>query len=337
MITYDEFKKTVEDNILSYMPKEYQHMKVCISSENVTNQTRDKLSLVDQTKESFVSPSIDIMDLYELYPMFDDMPYFLGRIAAIMADRLRNVPALNVDFSDPASKEKIVFQLVNTAQNADMLKDVPHREVNDLSVIYRWAVAIDEDGVRSFIIHNDIAEEIHMTEEELYQRAYDNTRKLFPPQVKTLADTTIDAIKATSGFDMVPDNIIESIRTETVEAFPNGAVPYVLSNTKGINGAAYILYDDELQSLAEKIGTDYYILPSSIHDVIAISSKNLGMDVLDDLANMVYSVNASAVELEERLSNEVYFYDKDTHTLSLATDTKNKRLDMEAEADLEME
>lgn len=41
------------------------------------------------------------------------------------------------------------------------------------------------------------------------------------------------------------------------------------------------------------------------------------------------------VALEDRLSNQVYHYDKDARRLTLATDTPNKRLDgMVAEAQL---
>ena len=54
-----------------------------------------------------------------------------------------------------------------------------------------------------------------------------------------------------------------------------------------------------------------------------------------ELAEMVNEINMSQVSLEERLSNQVYHYDKDARRLTLATDTPNKRLDgMVAEANL---
>ena len=45
------------------------------------------------------------------------------------------------------------------------------------------------------------------------------------------------------------------------------------------------------------------------------------------LAQMVVEVNMQEVSLDERLSNQVYHYDKDLRKLTLATDTPNKRLD----------
>lgn len=46
-----------------------------------------------------------------------------------------------------------------------------------------------------------------------------------------------------------------------------------------------------------------------------------------ELAAMVQEVNMEQVELSDRLSNQVYHYDKELRKLDLATDTPNKRLD----------
>ena len=75
--------------------------------------------------------------------------------------------------------------------------------------------------------------------------------------------------------------------------------------------------------LAQQMDTDLYILPSSTHEVIAVSAS---MGEPEELAQMVSEVNMSQVALEDRLSNQVYHYDKDLRKLTLATDTPNKSL-----------
>ena len=47
------------------------------------------------------------------------------------------------------------YKLVNTEQNREMLADVPHREYQDLSVIYRWVVKV-EMALTSFISSRSI-------------------------------------------------------------------------------------------------------------------------------------------------------------------------------------
>ena len=99
---------------------------------------------------------------------------------------------------------------------------------------------------------------------------------------------------------------------------------YVISNSAKMNGAASMFYEDALSSLSEKLGTDLYILPSSVHEVIAVSTD---MGNPNELAAMVAEINMDQVALDERLSNQVYHYDKDLRKVTLATDTPNKRLD----------
>lgn len=107
---------------------------------------------------------------------------------------------------------------------------------------------------------------------------------------------------------------------------------WIISNDRGINGAGSMLYEDILHKLAMNLETDLYILPSSVHECIAVSTS-VGDPY--ELAEMVSEINMEQVALEDRLSNQVYRYDKDARRLMLATDTPNKRLDgMDAQAQL---
>lgn len=78
----------------------------------------------------------------------------------------------------------------------------------------------------------------------------------------------------------------------------------VLSNSKKINGAAAITNNAVLDLACERLGADtIYILPSSIHECLAIA-----MGDPDELRNMVCEVNDTRVVPQERLSYNVYRY-----------------------------
>ena len=85
-----------------------------------------------------------------------------------------------------------------------------------------------------------------------------------------------------------------------------------------------MLYDDLLQKIAKDMDSDLYIMPSSVHETVAVS-VNLGSPY--ELAKLVNEVNMTGVVLDERLSNQVYHYDKELHKLTMATNTPMKRLD----------
>ena len=46
-----------------------------------------------------------------------------------------------------------------------------------------------------------------------------------------------------------------------------------------------------------------------------------------ELADMVEEINQMEVEIGDRLSNQVYHYDRTTRKVTMATDTPNKSLD----------
>lgn len=120
------------------------------------------------------------------------------------------------------------------------------------------------------------------------------------------------------------DGMPPEIADMMIGEMPLEQIMWVISNDKGINGAISILYEEKLHDLAGELDTDLYIMPSSIHEVIAVSST---VGNLNEGSPMVAEINMEQVVLDERLSNQVYHYDKDLRKLSLATDTPNKRLD----------
>ena len=56
-----------------------------------------------------------------------------------------------------SAKDNIVFQLVNTEQNKALLEDAPNRAFQDLSIIYRWVVKVEDSGIQSTVVHNSLA------------------------------------------------------------------------------------------------------------------------------------------------------------------------------------
>jgi hypothetical protein len=107
---------------------------------------------------------------------------------------------------------------------------------------------------------------------------------------------------------------------------PDEQSMWIISNNRGINGAASMLYEDVLLALAVRLKSDLYILPSSVHEVIVVPSSE-DFNNPDELAQLVWKANMQQVALDERLSNQVYFYKKDTRKITLATTTPYKKLD----------
>ena len=313
MMDYEVFKEVVKEKFLSYMPDSYQGMEVRVDSVERINRKLDGLKLYQDGNKSFVSPTVYISDMYKEYLKTGDLQETIQNAADTM-DRVCRQSVVSLDKSK--AQDNIIFQLVNTVQNEDILKNMPHREFQDLSIIYRWVVSVDERGMSSTMINNNLAKELGMGEEQLFKAAAENTRRILPPVVQSMNEVIMDMFMA----DGMPKELAEQMIGEQVPEM----TMWVISNERKIDGAASMLYEDKLHNLAEKVGTDLYILPSSVHEVIAVSVE---MGEPEELARMVSEINMDQVDISERLSNQVYHYDKDLRKITLATDTPNKRLD----------
>lgn len=317
MMNYVNFKEEVKERFMDFMPEKFKEMELVVSPVEKVNVTLDGISLRARAEGQNISPMIYINDMYKKYQDCGDLEETLMEACTLMERAYEQALAVDVYSIMKDDNEKIVFQLINTEQNKTFLEHVPHREFLDLSIVYKVIISTDKDAVQSSTVTSDFAKRLGMSEEQLFKCAVENTRRIFPPVVRNMNDIMREMLTR----DGIPQDIAEMMISE----IPPEQTMWVISNEKGINGAASMLYENELHDLAENLGSDLYILPSSVHEVIAVSSD---MGSPEMLAQMVAEVNMQEVSLAERLSNQVYHYDKDLRKLTLATDTPNKRLDI---------
>lgn len=314
-MNYEEFKSVVESEFMNYMPEELQHLKLNICPVLRVNETKDALTFWNPDKTGWVSPTIYVNDLYERYKELEEYPRVFQREAEEISKIIKEPPvSFELDWKD--AKENIVIQLINTEQNKELLKDMPHREFHDLSIVYRWVVGKDEQGIYSAMIKNDHMKSIGLDEEQLYRVATENYARLFPPVIRSMDDFMEEMF---TEYDM-PEEVEDMVFSDRT---PSAQI-WIITNTEQKYGATSMIYDDVLHRVARRMHSDLYILPSSIHETLAVS-VNIGD--AKALAEMVNEINMSQVDLAERLSNQVYHYDRRKRTLTMATNTPHKRLD----------
>lgn len=314
MMDYEMFKEIVKEKFLSYMPQNYQDMELRIHPLNKVNEKMDGLSICRKGEKEYISPGISVGEMYRNYVSKGDFQAAMREAAEAMVQAFGKIEIPRLDQS--TAKDHIIYQLVNTVQNKEMLQNMPHREFQDLSIIYRWVLDVADGEITSTVINNHLAEELGMGEEQLFQAATENTRRILPPVTKDMKEILGEMLSDNG----MPPSVIEPM----VEELPMAGTMWVMTNEYGIGGAVSMFYEDRLHELAESMGSDLYILPASVHEVIAVSTE---IGEPEELAEMVAEINMSEVELCDRLSNQVYHYDKDLRKLTLATDTPNKRLD----------
>ena len=195
--------------------------------------------------------------------------------------------------------DHVEYQLVNAERNAEKLKDIPGKKIADLVAIYRVVVSAGEDGAMSYVLTKAILDRSGISFEELDEAAKKNTEKS-GFSVRTMNEVMYELMGVNPGPE------IEE---------PDGPQMYVLTNTRKLHGANIMLYKEYLEIAAEKMNEDFYIIPSSIHELIAVPVSAQG---LEELREMVKAVNDNQLAPEEILGYEVYRYNRETGEVEVA-------------------
>ncbi len=67
-------------------------------------------------------------------------------------------------------------------------------------------------------------------------------------------------------------------------------------------------YPGFTEAAADYINGDYYIIPSSVHEILILPEPCA--PGVNDLESMIVQINEKVVEPAERLSDQVYHYDR---------------------------
>ena len=327
-MTFDEFKQEIADNIKEYLPDKYADSMVQINAVQKNNETLDALSVT--SPDSNVSPTIYLNSFYEDYQNGRDMEDIIDSIADLRVEY-----EVNQDF-DVSSitdfekvSDKIAARLYGMEENEELLSVRPHTTMDDLAVTYCIMLGNNENGSMSVPITNQIMETWGVTQEDLQRLAKENCDTLTPSKF-----VSMNAVMTDMMIPQIMDDY--GISREEASQMINDMIPaddkmFVLTNEQKLNGAAALLDEKMMEQITEKVGNDFYILPSSVHEVLIVPNE-VGME-LQDLEAMVQEVNATQVAPQDKLSDHVYQYDNETREVFRADRAEEHQQKKEAAKD----
>ena len=197
-------------------------------------------------------------------------------------------------------KDRIFPRLINTQANADYLSDKPHREMEDLSLIYAVRVSEDAQGFAEAVITDGLAEMWDVTGDKLHEKAMDNIAAR-PPLFQNIESLLFGGQ--------------ESLEIEEIEPSDYNLPFFVLTNQQKTKGAVMAVNPKTMDRITAKFG-DVYVIPSSVDETLIVPKS--AVEDVHELERIVRQVNSSYVRPEDQLSDNVYEYDKETHTLKIA-------------------
>ncbi|MBQ9611789.1 MAG: hypothetical protein IJV14_04280 [Lachnospiraceae bacterium] len=201
--------------------------------------------------------------------------------------------SLQPEFKDV--RDKIYLRMM-CGEHKEILQFIPHIMLEDMAVIFfilpepepqNTSRAWETAPIVSF---SDL-ELWGVSKESLFKTAMENDARDFPAVIDTLANRLMLLNGEEPG----------EIRQE------KGLI-YVLTNTKMFLGASCILYPGIPDKIAKRLEGSYYVIPSSIHEMLLIPESEM-IDT-GEMRSIVREINASEVLVRsEVLSDNIYYYD----------------------------
>ena len=293
----EDFMEKVKNSVIEKLGKEYQ-VTVCKSDKNNGVVCT---GLRVQKNDCSVAPLIYLDEHFRQYK--NGNTTLSSIVKYVVKESRKKSPCVDIQqyLIYENIRKNVVYRLVNTESNRDLLEDIPHLEFLDLSIIFRCTVAQKDIGPASILIHNVHMKLWDITIQELYQDAVMNTPRLEEYEIKSMTEVMREI--------MTEENSDGSGQDAYMEEFSDSVPLYVLSNKNRIEGAGCMLYPDLMKDFSDTIGSSFYIIPSSVHECLLLPPKE---DVQGgEIRNMIKEINDTQVSIEERLSYSLYYYDKD--------------------------
>ncbi|MBR5712078.1 MAG: hypothetical protein IKX54_00610 [Lachnospiraceae bacterium] len=303
MKTFQTFCSDIAEQVREHLGEGYEvRLRSVRKNNNVTLE-----GLMIRCGDRNVVPTIYLDPYYEQYREGRIEEHILEDILKLYEDS-REPWKTEPSFDFESIREKVFFRLMNLQRNREELAAMPHIEIGDLAVGFQWSVDTDDCRVGTVRITDEQADMWGVTTEELTDLAIKNAERSAPPVLRSIEDVLLEILDNGELPFGSEENEEKARLKETLsnEESRREFPMYVLTNGNSNMGAAALLALPFLERFREKLGEDFWILPSSIHEVILIPVSKA--NDRRKLSDMVREINETQVPLQEFLSDEVYCY-----------------------------
>lgn len=194
--------------------------------------------------------------------------------------------------------DRICYRLIRRKGNEALLEEIPHVEFMDLAICFFYAYQGGALGDGSIPIYNSHLEMWKVGTKELMTLAGVNTPRIYPAELRSMTDI----LKETAQIQVIGGPVPESNLD-------------ILTNDRRAQGAACILYPGMLERIATVKKRSFYIIPSSVHEVLIL--KDTGRENVEEIKKTIREVNSRFVAKEEILSDNLYYYDFGSKTVKI--------------------
>jgi len=315
-LDFEEFREQFKDDIAERLYGDgYGSMEFQDQETRKVNEKYESTCI--KPEGSNVGVNLNVEAAYKAYQ--DGTPYdeIVDSTIKVVENGFDNMP--RGDFEQiknyDTAKERLTMEVVAISGNEEMLANLPHKEMEDMAVIYRLDASDIAGQNASIVVTNQMVDSYGITPEQLHADALKNAPEIKPVVIEGMAEVLAKQMG------------VEDLEMLGLNIPPEQEKIFVASVEGNVHGAGVIAYTDFMDQAAERVGGDFYLLPSSRHEVLLVPDD--GTIDLKSLENMVREVNATTVSAEDKLTDSVYHYDSQEKVFELAEKYVDRQRDID--------
>ena len=209
-------------------------------------------------------------------------------------------------------KKHLGLQVINMEKNQEVLKNIPYTQIADLALIYR----IFTDQITCALINNDMLKRYGISKEQLHSDAISHAQREKPCFIKKMGEVLKEILIKILQDKETSKEEREEIKNKLAEVENDPPLQLYIAGIDGVYGANVIARPDFLEAATQLMGGDFYVIPSSIHEVIILKDQHQGS--IWAIEETIWEVNMLNVSEEDFLSNNLYHYDSSDHIFETA-------------------
>lgn len=325
MMRKNEFFDYVRNNVKDYLPEKFADADIQL--QEVTKRNGQTLTaIVIPIEGSNITPNIYLDSFYQEYLEGKNSDACVGDLADFWMEKME--PDLSVDMDAflnyENAKEKLQVRICDAEVNKEWLEGIAYTLHGDFAAYYTINLQESADGIASSTVTKQLLDNWKIDLNQLHQDAMEADLKRIPV-LSSMDDMLASMIYGNSE----PENLLG----QPVDASAFEQPMFCLTNAGKINGAGLLINEDIRRQLADFMKCDFYILPSSVHEVLIVPAD--GSLNLQELNSMVKEINETQVALEDRLSDKVQFCDEKTAVMENAQmhEEKLRRKNLETKSE----
>ena len=264
-----------------------------ISFQTITRNNDVRLhGCLLRRNESHIAPTLYMENFYDLYKDGMSVGETADAMLRICVNSLDDVREFDFAPEDWESVRKMIgMKVLGYERNPELLQRVPYIRYEDLAVVFIFV--LKEAGITGgvAVITSELSGLWGISAEELFAQARQSAPVLLEPVVSNIRNMIGDCPEEVEEIIDDPENAVDM---------------YILTNKSQTYGASALFYPGLLEKITDYLCGGFYILPSSVHEVILIPEA---AGEPDALRRMVQEVNRCEVPEDMILSDNVYYYD----------------------------